>query len=346
MVFLGADPEALDHEIALIRGRPEAADRISSTRSPCASGASTISGSSTSGSWPRATASTRRQPRERHRLLLLRSRGQPHRGVLGDGPALLGPDGEPHRHPSLRRGGAGRGGPSVGAIAARAGGRADGRRARDPRGRRIGRGRRGRRAVSNGLPPHSRRSQQGARNGAPHRCARTSRWPAAGGAACRRRGRSRPCRPSPAPARAPRASRRLALGRRAADARDRPGADVEPPRAPDGRAVGGPGAADRRGGHGDHPPPEGVRACRSCSSSRTSSSSSTSRTTSRSSTAAVSSSRGPPRRFSIAASTCGSTWACTEPPTHSKQALELFRGRHTLPRRRRYRPGRSRIKRR
>ena len=32
----------------------------------------------------------RRQPRERHRLLLLRSRGQSHRGVLGDGPAVLG----------------------------------------------------------------------------------------------------------------------------------------------------------------------------------------------------------------------------------------------------------------
>ena len=53
--------------------------------------------------------------------------------------------------------------------------------------------------------------------------------------------------------------RRASVGRRAADAGDRPRADAEPARAVDGRAIGRPGAADRGRGHGDDPEIEGKR---------------------------------------------------------------------------------------
>src|SRR5207244_3707182 len=75
-----------------------------------------------------------RQPRQRHRLLLLRPRGESHRGVLGHGPALLGAHGEAHRHRAIRRGGAGRSGPALESASRRAGGRADVRRDCDAQG--------------------------------------------------------------------------------------------------------------------------------------------------------------------------------------------------------------------
>ena len=64
--------------------------------------------------------------------------------------------------------------------------------------------------------------------------------------------------------------RRLHLGRRAADDRDRPRADGEADDDPARRAVDGPRAADRRGDLRDRPrpQPEGARE-RSCSPSRT-----------------------------------------------------------------------------
>src|SRR4029453_15216024 len=64
----------------------------------------------------------------------------------------------------------------------------------------------------------------------------------------------------PPPARAPAPVRRLALGRRAADARDRSRADVQSPGAADGRAVRGPGPPDRGRGHGHDSPAEGAGA--------------------------------------------------------------------------------------
>ena len=100
----------------------------------------------------------------------------------------------------------------------------------------------------------------------------------------------------PAACRAARPDRRLPVRRRAADARDRPRADGQSARAVDGRAVGGPGAADRRRGHGDDPQAQGRAASRSCWSSRARSSSSTSPTISSSSTAAASRWRRRPRR--------------------------------------------------
>ena len=56
----------------------------------------------------------------------------------------------------------------------------------------------------------------------------------------------------PARLRAPRPARRDALGRRAADGRDGPGADVAPEAAADGRAVDGARAAPRRAELRDH----------------------------------------------------------------------------------------------
>ena len=63
----------------------------------------------------------------------------------------------------------------------------------------------------------------------------------------------------PAPRRAALADSRLSVRRRAADARHRPRADGQSAGAADGRAVGRPGAADRRRGHGDHPQAQGER---------------------------------------------------------------------------------------
>src|SRR4030095_16809805 len=70
-------------------------------------------------------------------------------------------------------------------------------------------------------------------------------WPARHGAAAPQLLRS-----LPPPARAPAPVRRLALGRRAADARDRSRADVQSPGAADGRAVEGTGPPARLRGQG------------------------------------------------------------------------------------------------
>ena len=93
IVFLSADPEGADHEIALFRGRPEGTDsqlinqislRVATTR-----GSAELS--------PEIGCrglSHRRgcQPRERDRLLLLRPGGQSLRSILGYRPGLLGAD--------------------------------------------------------------------------------------------------------------------------------------------------------------------------------------------------------------------------------------------------------------
>jgi ABC-type Fe3+/spermidine/putrescine transport system ATPase subunit len=55
------------------------------------------------------------------------------------------------------------------------------------------------------------------------------------------------------------ADRGASFRRRAADARDRPRADGQSARAADGRAVGGPGAADRGRRDGDDPHAQGER---------------------------------------------------------------------------------------
>ena len=64
----------------------------------------------------------------------------------------------------------------------------------------------------------------------------------------------------PAAEGAPRPGRRLALRRRAADARDRPRADGQPARAADGRAVRGAGAAARGRSRPHHRAAQGRRA--------------------------------------------------------------------------------------
>ena len=74
----------------------------------------------------------------------------------------------------------------------------------------------------------------------------------------------------PAPEGAARLAGRLHLGRRAADVRDRPRADVAPEDDPARRAVDGTGAADRRGDLRDREATSTRRrASRSCSPSRT-----------------------------------------------------------------------------
>ena len=148
----------------------------------------------------------------------------------------------------------------------------------------------------------------------PHR----AREPRGGRAPAARRGGAAPwtldtrLRAVPAARRAPAPDRRLALGRRAADARHRPRADVEPARAADGRAVGGPGAADRRRGDGDDPPAQGAGPVDRAGRAERASWCSTSPTTSSSSTAAASSSRAPPASSGTTASTCASTSGCTD----------------------------------
>ena len=82
----------------------------------------------------------------------------------------------------------------------------------------------------------------------------------------------------PAAQGAPRPGRRDALGRRAADAGHRPGADEPAAPAPARRAVAGPRAADGRADLRDDRGAQGARAGRSCSSSRTSTTRSTSPT--------------------------------------------------------------------
>src|SRR5262245_25882986 len=74
----------------------------------------------------------RGQPRERDRLLLPRSRGQPHRGLLADGPSELGARRQSHRHRAARRDGPGRGRSPLGAGSSRARRRPDERRAGEP----------------------------------------------------------------------------------------------------------------------------------------------------------------------------------------------------------------------
>ena len=144
VVFLSADPEAVDHEIALIRGRPDAADPHLINQI-----------SLRVGSLDDLRVFHRRLVAEGYRIDVVAN----HASAIGcyffdpegnrtevfwvTGRPCWVPTANPidiHRSDEVR---AGRGGPSVGAIAARAGGRADGGRARDPRGRRIGRGGRG-----------------------------------------------------------------------------------------------------------------------------------------------------------------------------------------------------------
>ena len=114
VVFLSADPDNVDHEIALMRGRPDRRSAAHPADLHARAPASTTCACSAAAPGGRGLPHRGRgQPRQRHRLLLLRSRGQPHRGVLGDRPALLGPDREPDRHRAARRGRAGRGRPRV-----------------------------------------------------------------------------------------------------------------------------------------------------------------------------------------------------------------------------------------
>ena len=128
IVFLSADPETVDHEIALMRGSPSAGDpQLLKQISMRAASLDDL------------RAFHRRLRAEGYRIenvvnhasaigcYFFRSRGQSHRGLLGHRPAELGARPKSHRHRAARRGRPRGGGPVVGAGAPRAGRRHDGR---------------------------------------------------------------------------------------------------------------------------------------------------------------------------------------------------------------------------
>ena len=127
-------------------------------------------------------------------------------------------------------------------------------RHRAPAERRRAHRRRGRDEAADELP-HRARARDRAREPPPVRADDGAREPRDGRLPARRRrqGGLRPrLRALPAALRAPRAARGDALGRRAADGRDGPRADVAAEAAADGRAVDGPRADPRRAELRDH----------------------------------------------------------------------------------------------
>ena len=148
----------------------------------------------------------------------------------------------------------------------------------------------------------------------PHACARTWRWPGAGRATgARRRGRS-----SSVYGAFPRLRERQRQFAGSLSGGEQqmlaiaPRADVQSPRAADGRAVGGPGAADRRRGHGHDPAAEGAGAVDPAGRAERAGWCSRWPTTSSSSTAARWHSRERWATCTPRESTCASTSACIE----------------------------------